>query len=143
MELSSAQLNALQHAQSILDDAGLSSHDLSAHSQALSPSPSSYSSPDTPTIPLGVPLSIPDPCSAILAAQYIPPPACSFTLDEISAGAHRINRQSIVHAIINHPQGVIIKYPQTGSSEGNAVAHIFTLTCDSNTMEFNLPQFNF
>ncbi|KAG2116152.1 hypothetical protein DEU56DRAFT_748432 [Suillus clintonianus] len=142
MELSSAQLTALQSAQSILHDAGLSPRDLDDHSQASSPSPSSYSSPDSPTTPL--PLSDPDSCSAILAAQYIPPPARSFTPAEISAGAHRINRQSIAHAIINHPPGIIVEYPQTGSSKGNAIAHIFTLARDSNTADFNpAPQSNF
>lgn len=141
MELSSAQLNALEFAQSILDDAGLSPRDLSDHSQTSSPPPSSYSSPDTSTISL--PLSAPDPCSAILAAQYIPPPAHSFTPDEISAGAHRINRQSTVHAIINHPPGAIVEYPQTGSLKGNAVAHVFTVTHNFDSMEFDLPQFNF
>ncbi|KAG2738784.1 hypothetical protein P692DRAFT_20882338 [Suillus brevipes Sb2] len=118
MELSSTQLNALQFAQSILDDAGLSPCDLSDHSQTSFPPLSSYPSPDTSTIPL--PLSAPDPCSTILAAQYIPPPAP----DEISAGA-------------------IVEYPQTGSLKGNAVAHIFTITRDFDSMEFNLPQFNF
>ncbi|KAG1717508.1 uncharacterized protein EDB91DRAFT_1259651 [Suillus paluster] len=123
MELSSAQLTALQRAQSILHDVGLSPHDLDDHSQASrSPSSSSYSSPAAPTTPL--PLSAPDPCSAILAAQYIPPPARSFTPDEISAGA-------------------IIEYPQTGSSKDNVIAHIFTLACDTHTTEFDLPQFNF
>ncbi|KAG1724130.1 hypothetical protein EDB19DRAFT_1577446, partial [Suillus lakei] len=74
---------------------------------------------------------------------YIPPPACSFTPDQISASAHQINRQLTVHAIINHPPGTIIEYPQTGSSKDNAVACIFTLVHNSNTMEFDLPQLNF
>jgi hypothetical protein len=142
MELSSSQLTALQYAQSILDGAGLSPQDLDNHSNTSSPSPSSRSSPLAASLsPL--PSSIPDPSPAILAAQYIPPPACSFTLDEISAGANRLNRQSRVHAIINHPLGAVVEYPQSGSLKGDTVAHIFTLARGFNSSEFDLPQFSF
>jgi hypothetical protein len=145
MEFSSSQLTALQNAQSILDDAGLSPCDLNNHSVTSSPSPSQLScsevSPASLVLPL--PLSAPVPCPIIISARYIPPPARSFTLDEITTGANRINRQSRVGSIISHPPGAVVEYPQTGATLGDAVAHIFTLVCDANTTTFDFPQFSF
>jgi len=148
MEFSSSQLAALQNAQSILHDAGLSPRDLDNHSITSSPSLSQLScsevSPASLVRPL--PLFSPAPCPVIVSAQYIPPPARSFTLDEITTGANRINRQSRVGSIVNHPLGAIVEYPQTGATDGDAVAHIFTLArANVNTMAsaFDFPQSSF
>jgi len=119
MDLSMAWREALDRAQAILDEAGLSPRDLESM-PAPSPTPSLPCASTSPSLP-----SVPLP--AILASRYIPPPAYPFTDEEIGRDLHRINRHSVVHAIVHHPPGAIMEYPQTGSLDGESIAHIFTV----------------
>jgi len=121
MDFSTVQREALDRAQAILDEAGLSPCDLESTS-APSPSPS-LSLPSTPSTPLSVPLL------AILGSQYIFLPTRPFMDEEIGRCLNRVNRyhHSDVHSIIYHPPGAIVEYPQTGSVISGSIAHIFTV----------------
>ncbi|KAG1802907.1 uncharacterized protein HD556DRAFT_1216010, partial [Suillus plorans] len=66
----------------------------------------------------------------VMAARYCPQPARLFTIDEIAQGCNKVNRETSVDAIIEHPLGAIVEYPQTGSAPGDAVAHIFHVNPD-------------
>ncbi|KAF9231054.1 hypothetical protein BU15DRAFT_29339, partial [Melanogaster broomeanus] len=71
--------------------------------------------------------------------QYIPPPARPFTPDELTNHVHKINRNQSVDAIIEHPLGAIVEYPQTGVFPGQAIAHVFTI----DPLSFENPKSNF
>ena len=40
---------------------------------------------------------------------------------------YQLNRKGYVHAILDHPLGAVVEYPQSGHSPGQAVAHRFTV----------------
>ncbi|KAG1765741.1 hypothetical protein EV702DRAFT_919554, partial [Suillus placidus] len=48
-----------------------------------------------------------------------------------------------VNAIVEHPCGAIVEYPETGSVMGQAVAHIFPISVNCNTHEFDNPKASF
>ncbi|KIK72133.1 hypothetical protein PAXRUDRAFT_181276, partial [Paxillus rubicundulus Ve08.2h10] len=140
---SDGQLTALRQAQAILDAAGLSPQALSQSSPISSRSctPSeSVPSPEHSIPPLTDPRTLP-PSSTILALRYEPPVARKFTDDEIDQGLNKVNRQTYVDAIIEHPPGTIVEYPQTGEVTGARIAHIFNV--DSNPSRFIHPKSNF
>ncbi|KAJ7860303.1 hypothetical protein B0H13DRAFT_2569623 [Mycena leptocephala] len=76
-----------------------------------------------------LPTSSPSPsaCTAVLRSLYHPLPARPFTAEEIQRGFDCINRQTYVHALLEHPIGSIVEYPQTGASKGVAIAHRFSV----------------
>ncbi|KAJ7920959.1 hypothetical protein B0H13DRAFT_2230669 [Mycena leptocephala] len=47
--------------------------------------------------------------------------------DEIQRGFDCINRQNYVHALVEHPLGSIVEYPETGASKGVGIAHRFSV----------------
>ncbi|KAF8584341.1 hypothetical protein K439DRAFT_1567517 [Ramaria rubella] len=49
----------------------------------------------------------------------------------------KLTRQSVVHAVIDHPLGVIVEYPESGGL-GNAIAHRF----NTNPLEYVHPKDN-
>ena len=127
MDLSAVQRDALHRAQAILEEAGLSPRDLESH-------PPTHSSPSTSVSPLDSP-----PCPAILASRYTPQPARRFTNEEVQHSANHITHQLLAHAIIRHPPGAIVEYPQTGSRDGELVAHVFTI----DPSNFDNPKLSF
>ncbi|KAL4080630.1 hypothetical protein J3A83DRAFT_4085258, partial [Scleroderma citrinum] len=58
---------------------------------------------------------------------YIPPPACLFMDEEIWLHLDCASCHTIAHAIVYHPPGAIMEYPQTGSHDGESITHIFTV----------------
>jgi len=60
--------------------------------------------------------------------NYSPPPAHTFTPEEIDLELHRTTRQAIIHKIVKHPLHAIIEYPESGSIPAESVAH--TLPAD-------------
>ncbi|KAF7335197.1 hypothetical protein MSAN_02353000 [Mycena sanguinolenta] len=58
---------------------------------------------------------------------YFPPAARVFTAEEIRYGLDCINRQTYVHALVEHPAGAIVEYPETGAAKGVAVVHRFRI----------------
>ncbi|KAF8587966.1 hypothetical protein K439DRAFT_1280687, partial [Ramaria rubella] len=60
-------------------------------------------------------------------SQYTPSLAAPFTAKEISAGRNQMTQQGYVQGIIEHPAGAIIEFPQTGSKDGKAIAHRFSV----------------
>ncbi|KIK33430.1 hypothetical protein CY34DRAFT_99623 [Suillus luteus UH-Slu-Lm8-n1] len=124
--LTDFQRCAVQSAQILLENAGLSPQDLDSFSSSSSSSPSPPSPPSS-TLPILCPAS-PSTRNAPLAvagARYIPPPARPFTAEDLTQGRHRVTRKTSAHAIVEHPIGAIVEYPQTGHHVGESIAHIF------------------
>ncbi|KAF8811810.1 hypothetical protein BYT27DRAFT_7240198 [Phlegmacium glaucopus] len=119
MDLSSAQLSALHHAKKILDNAGLLAPNSPGHG-TLHPDVHLLSE----TIAYHLPSS---PSPAIQLSLYKPQVACPFTYKENLAGINLINRQTRISALVDHPMGSIVKYPQTGSCSSESIAHRFTI----------------
>ncbi|KAG1869710.1 hypothetical protein C8R48DRAFT_597246 [Suillus tomentosus] len=143
MDLSEHQRLAVQHAQSILSDAGLSVSDLdyspTTSTRSLTPT-TLNTSPAALSVAL---LPSTEPSQIVQASNYIPLPACQFTADEISQNAHHVNRQTTVDAIVEHPLGAIMEYPETGSVMGQAIVHIFSISANYITHEFDIPKASF
>ncbi|KAG2086384.1 uncharacterized protein F5147DRAFT_588546 [Suillus discolor] len=127
--LTDFQRSAVQSAQILLENAGLSPQDLDSFSlSSSSPSPPpSPSSPPPSTLPKFCPasLSTRNTCLAVAGTRYTPPPAQPFTVEDRLQGRHRVTRKTSAHAIIKHPIGATVEYPQTGCHADESVAHIF------------------
>ncbi|KAF9234897.1 hypothetical protein BU15DRAFT_52007 [Melanogaster broomeanus] len=140
---SDGQLAVLHLAQAILDSAGLSpqalSHSSPGSSRSCTPS-EPVPSPEPSIPPLTDPRTLP-PSSAVLALRYEPPVAHKFTDNEINQRLNKVNRQTYVDAIIEHPPGAVVEYPQTGEVTGASIAHIFNV--DSDPSRFIHPKSNF
>ncbi|KAJ7265241.1 hypothetical protein C8J57DRAFT_1069413, partial [Mycena rebaudengoi] len=54
-------------------------------------------------------------------------PARTFTAEEIQRGFNRINRLTYIHALLEHPVGAIVEYPETGETAGVCIAHRFSV----------------
>ena len=67
------------------------------------------------------------PSLAIQRASYTPPKAAYFSDLQILSEAHRVTRKSSASALIDHPEGAIVEYPEAGRKNGEAVAHRFTI----------------
>ena len=76
---------------------------------------------------------------AVLASRYKPPRSRSFTALEISQGLNKVNHETVVDRIVEHPLDSIVEYPETGDSADVAVAHVFNV--DHNNFEH--PQSSF
>ncbi|KAF8126785.1 hypothetical protein EV363DRAFT_1298507 [Boletus edulis] len=118
-QVNSHQRAALEAALSLLEGAGLTPQDLESVYSPSRPTSSLSSRTSTPAVP-GIP-----PSPAVIASRYIPPPARSFTADELARRLNRINKKQAADAIVYHPPGAIVEYPQTGSVNEQAVAHVF------------------
>ncbi|KAG1862305.1 hypothetical protein F4604DRAFT_1657854 [Suillus subluteus] len=132
--LTDFQRSAVQSAQILLENAGLSPRDLDSFSSSSSPSPSP-SSPSPLPSPSSLPGTLPkicpaslstrNTCLAVAGAHYTPPPARPFTAEDHMQGRHRVTRKTSAHAIVEHPIGAIVEYPQTGRHANESIAHIF------------------
>jgi hypothetical protein len=81
-----------------------------------------------------------EPSCVVQASNYIPKPAHCFTADEVLHNAHRINHWTVADAIVEHPCGAIVEYPQTGLNMGQAIVHVFPISVDHDTCEFDHPK---
>ncbi|KAF8516406.1 hypothetical protein BU17DRAFT_67419 [Hysterangium stoloniferum] len=57
--------------------------------------------------------------------NYYPPPARLFTEEEWQHSKNKTTRQSYASALIEHPIGAIVEYPESGSQPKYSVAHHF------------------
>lgn len=71
------------------------------------------------------------PSPAVSTSQYLLPPACLFTQDEINQWLYKINSKLLVHWIVIHPPDAIVEYLQTSESKDVAIAHIFPINPNS------------
>ncbi|KAH0831831.1 hypothetical protein J3R83DRAFT_12681 [Lanmaoa asiatica] len=126
MNLSSDQRVALAHAQAILEGVGLESSDLESIVSSSRPSSRLSSRSSTPSL-----TRCSSPSLAVSASRYLPPPARSFTPDEIDQRLYKINPKLSVHRIVIHPPRSIVEYPQTGESDNTGVAHVFPIDPDT------------
>lgn len=146
MDLSASQRYALSYAHAVLTNAGLSAADLDIGgypSPPFSPttSLSSTSSPQRRFSPF--PFDVPQEASnAVQGSRYIPPPARLYTPDEVTEGRNRINRLLTADAVVEHPAGAIVEYPQTGASDNERIAHVFAIDMEPDTY-FDSPQSSF
>jgi len=134
--LTDFQCSAAQSAQILLENAGLSLQDLDSFSSSspspssLSPSPPPLPSPSSP-IPSTLSkfcsdsLSTRNTCLAVAGAHYTPPPAWPFTVEDHMKGQHHVTHKTSAHAIVEHPIGAIVEYPQTGCHANESITHIF------------------
>lgn len=149
--LTELQRSAVQNAQALLESAGLSPRDL----DSVSPSPSPSLPSPLPLSPVHIASTSPHLCtatapastqharpSAAISTHYIPPPARPFTDEDRVRNLHRVTRRTSAHAVVEHPIGAIVEYPQTGQRANESVAHVFHI--DPTTSEsFLRPQSSF
>ncbi|KAG1825588.1 uncharacterized protein BJ212DRAFT_1474984 [Suillus subaureus] len=130
--LTDLQCSALQSAQILLDNVGLSPHDLDSTlplpSLSHSPTPSILEQSTQSSSSLSSPpSSSTSPCLTVLGACYNPPAAQPFIPDDWLHKCHHFTRKSTAHASIEHPLGAIVEYPQTGDAPDQSIAHIFNI----------------
>jgi hypothetical protein len=91
------------------------------------PPPPSSSSPIPSTLPKFCPasLSTRNTCLAVAGAHYTPPSAWPCTVEDHMKGWHRVTHKTSAHAIVKHPIGAIVEYPQTGCHADESITHIF------------------
>jgi hypothetical protein len=114
MSLSEAQHSALLEAKHLLEDVGLDTP-AESHPGYLSRLISDHLFNATAT--------------PILSARnlYNPPPARNFTAEELAAKKDRVTRQTRASAIVKHPLGSIVEYPETGADTNKSVTHVFAV----------------
>ncbi|KAF8974325.1 hypothetical protein BDZ97DRAFT_11979 [Flammula alnicola] len=61
---------------------------------------------------------------------YHPTPARKFTPDEKQRRENQVNRQSYIDALVDHPLGSIVEYPETGEGPNISVGHRFSVNPD-------------
>ncbi|KAK7032947.1 hypothetical protein R3P38DRAFT_3503189 [Favolaschia claudopus] len=131
MFLSSEQRAAVYAAKKLLDDAGLTTPPLPTSDHV------GDAGGDLADVTRVISQTLLIPPSAPF--QYIPPHSRPFTAEELLRGRDCINRQTYVHAIVEHPAGAIVEYPETGTVTGVAIAHVFSVDPAS----FTHPKENF
>ena len=67
------------------------------------------------------------PSPAIRKASYIPPAAAYLSEAGRGAQPYKVTRKSFVSAVVDHPEGAVVEYPEAGACAGNSVAHRFTI----------------
>lgn len=131
MNLSTSQLEAILEAKAILEKAGLSPTAVLTPETSVntphhsSSSPYKLSSLDSPSRTY---------CTASLlvqASRYDAPLAIPFSEEECRDECNRINRKTQLVALVEHPLGAIVEYPQTGSKAKESVGHRFTIDPDN------------
>lgn len=65
---------------------------------------------------------------ALEKASYVAPKAVYFTENERLDGLHRATRVGYVSALLDHPEGAVVEYPESGKSYGEAIAHRFAIS---------------
>ncbi|KAJ8468567.1 hypothetical protein ONZ45_g17202 [Pleurotus djamor] len=119
MNLSTPQRHAIRHAQQILSRAGLSVPLEPLVLPALDSERALLSSAAVvPTVPT------PSDLGAI-HLSYNAPKARKFTQEEIDKQLNYVNRQTTLTAIVEHPVGAIVEYPQTGDGPEEIIGHLF------------------
>ena len=133
--LDTEQTAALLEIQQLILHSGLSADQLSA----LSPIAPSESSPSPDIYLFPRPPSTGSQHPAFIASTYVPLPACHFIPSEIKEGHHCVNRKTSADAIVEHPKGAIVEYPQTGEFDKQIVTHIFHV----DPLSFHQPKSSF
>lgn len=131
MSLSNTQLKAVEQATRVLASAGLNLSDL-VNAESLDPETHAPTHDGS---------QVCYPSSTICSSLYEPPRAKVFSPDEKASRTSgcRLNRQTLVDGIINHPLGVIVEYPETGASPGECIAHCFAV----DPFNYTSPKANF
>ncbi|KIJ38133.1 hypothetical protein M422DRAFT_259286 [Sphaerobolus stellatus SS14] len=125
------QLEALEKARKILEEAGLlnsppsSPHaEVTRFKQLLDFSQDSVHETSSPS-----------------TIKYIAPPAAPYTSEDIYFGRNRTTIKAEAQKFIRHPKNGIVEYPETGSFQGEAVVHIFPLQLGASKEDFD-PKLN-
>ncbi|KAF8158165.1 hypothetical protein B0H34DRAFT_674626 [Crassisporium funariophilum] len=104
----------IQEAQHILDKSDPLASSLSdTVLQQISGLPANFLDPAGPLPPLEMGT----------ISQYTPPLAQALTSNEIAHGDNKVNLQTTVDAIIDHPLNACVEYPETGHKLGVSVGH--------------------
>ncbi|KIJ25851.1 hypothetical protein M422DRAFT_273135 [Sphaerobolus stellatus SS14] len=115
MPVSLLQWVALQSASKELEEAGLFDEHMVNSNPNLLQLKEIFSSVAAPSHPL---LSL---------LKYTSPQLEYFSSEEILSGMNKCTRQGYVQARVYHPLNAVVEYPQSGSVDGEAVAHIFRI----------------
>lgn len=99
------QRNAISRAQEVLRQAGLQFTDILID----------HSSTNNSSLPFKPLL------------HYVTPRPILFTQDELEDGKGRITVKSGINAIVDHPPGAIVEFPETGDSMDMAIGHRFRI----------------
>ncbi|KAJ6477758.1 hypothetical protein C8R45DRAFT_1102039 [Mycena sanguinolenta] len=67
------------------------------------------------------PLSSPPAAFTSYGDPYCPPAARAFNAEEARCGLDCIDRQTYVHALVEHPTGAIVEYPETGATKRSSL----------------------
>lgn len=110
---SSDQLDAIRHAQEILQQAGLQRTDI-------------------------LEVDSPVPIQTFPSLNYTSPHAVIFTPEELRQGKGRVTTRSQVQGLVDHPIGAVLEFPETGSDMGIAIGHRFRVS----TPDFVNPKNN-
>ncbi|KZV98486.1 hypothetical protein EXIGLDRAFT_832155 [Exidia glandulosa HHB12029] len=79
---------------------------------------------------------------AVRLRNYEPPPARVFSPNEVTAKANRVNHKTKAAALVQHPYGAIVEYPQTGAVSGEAIAHRFPIDPERPFLPHNSFQYS-
>ncbi|EJD54157.1 hypothetical protein AURDEDRAFT_157410 [Auricularia subglabra TFB-10046 SS5] len=116
----------------VLDDASKAEpRDLFSPATPPPPNDSSHSHP------------LPDYISAALRLRsYEPAQARVFTEREIREGRNSVTTKTTAHAIIEHPFGAVVEFPETGAVEGQSIAHRFAIDPEHPCMPHHSIQYS-
>lgn len=114
--LTDIELEAANILRAAMERTGASPHDL------LTPSPAALTTP-LPLTPQPPPVDLP-----VLNTRAIhPTTARPFSLLEISAGGHKLTRQTNATKIARHPVEAVVEYPETGEAINDVIFHQFCI----------------
>ena len=124
--LSDVQLAAVEKAKALLLSAGLKSDfevqpTWTLQTPALLPSSLSTCTHDQP-----LSLSPATQAPSAIYSAYQAPAARPFTEEELSMEMHIINRQLQANALVDHPLGAVVEYPESNSAT-SVIAHRFAI----------------
>lgn len=131
MSLSELQLTAIHEAKQILAAVGLSLSDPPCAPDSDAEETYLPHNPDSEN-------SVP-PRALVLGSLYEPPAARRFTPPEILGKHNRLTQKTAVDALVDHPLGALVEYPETGSCTGERIAHRFAV----NPADFLHPKADF
>ncbi|KIJ50592.1 hypothetical protein M422DRAFT_245222 [Sphaerobolus stellatus SS14] len=132
MTFDELQLEALQKARKILEEAGLLKSPPSSPLAELTYFKQIFElSQDSNSEVSSIPSTI----------NYIASLAAPYTSEDMHSGRNRTTYKACAQKFIQHPENAIVEYPETGSFNGEAIVHIFPLPPGTSQEDFD-PKLN-
>ena len=67
------------------------------------------------------------PSLAVQKASYTPLDATLFSEAQCATLCNRVTKRSFVSALVDHPEGAVVEYPEAAHEPGSAIAHQFKI----------------